>query len=133
MIDVQVPEVDVVLVGCGGGGLVAGVAAAIKEFGGREEGKEVKVYAVEPETANCMFLSLKVGMPHGTVCTTKGGGGGGPISCPIPWWLLVGYMVQCEPQKRGGQTLVPSLGGCQGTWYSVNHKKGGPRVWPLPW
>ncbi len=56
----QVPEADVVLVGCGGGGLAAAVAAAYAHFGGDRVRNEVKVYGVEPEGANSMFLSLKV-------------------------------------------------------------------------
>ena len=41
----DVAEFDVVLVCCGGGGLVAGVAAAIK-LSGRDQ---CRVFAVEPE------------------------------------------------------------------------------------
>ena len=51
-----VPNVDIILVGCGGGGSLAGISAAINTFTKRK----VKVYGVEPETANAMDLSLKV-------------------------------------------------------------------------
>lgn len=53
----DVPDVDIVLVCCGGGGLLAGVATSIKLF---SKNPNVKVYGVEPENANGMFLSLKV-------------------------------------------------------------------------
>ena len=43
------PDVDVVLVCCGGGGLVSGVAAAVK-LSGRSD---CRVYAVEPTGCRC--------------------------------------------------------------------------------
>lgn len=52
----EVPDVDVVLVPVGGGGLLSGVAVAIKSARPR-----AAVYGVEPETANAMHLSLKAG------------------------------------------------------------------------
>ena len=55
----DLPEVDVVLVCCGGGGLLAGVATALKLFSEKKEGG-VRVYGVEPETANGMTVSLQV-------------------------------------------------------------------------
>lgn len=51
----QVPEVDTVLVAVGGGGLMAGVAAAV-------EGR-AKVVAVEPETAPTLHAALAAGEP----------------------------------------------------------------------
>ena len=45
------PEVDVVLVCCGGGGLVSGIAAAIKLSGN----ENCRVYAIEPEGCECIF------------------------------------------------------------------------------
>jgi len=54
------PEVDTVLVCCGGGGLVAGVATAIK----LKAGHRVRVFAVEPVGAPTMALSLKAGRPQ---------------------------------------------------------------------
>ncbi|CAH1783835.1 unnamed protein product [Owenia fusiformis] len=53
------PNPDVVLVCCGGGGLVAGIAAAIKLSGCRN----TRVYGVEPEGAPTMFESYKAGHP----------------------------------------------------------------------
>ncbi|BCW80264.1 threonine/serine dehydratase [Arthrobacter sp. NicSoilC5] len=51
----QVPDVDTVLVAVGGGGLMAGVAAAV-------EGS-AKVVAVEPETAPTLHAALAAGEP----------------------------------------------------------------------
>ena len=49
----DVPDVDVVIVGVGGGGLISGVAAAIK---GRRPG--CRVYGVEPDQSNAMSLAM---------------------------------------------------------------------------
>jgi threonine dehydratase len=49
----DLPEVDVVVVGIGGGGLVSGTATAI-----RSQRPSVRVYGVEPEGANTMALAL---------------------------------------------------------------------------
>jgi threonine dehydratase len=54
----DVPDVDVVVVPIGGGGLVSGVAAAVKQ-----RRPEVKVIGVEPVTADVMTQSLAKGEP----------------------------------------------------------------------
>jgi len=52
----DLPAVDVVVVGIGGGGLISGVAAALKE-----SRPAVRVYGVEPERSNAMSLALERG------------------------------------------------------------------------
>jgi len=52
----DLPDVDVVVVGVGGGGLVSGVAAAIKE-----QRPSVRVYGVEPERSNALSLAMAAG------------------------------------------------------------------------
>jgi threonine dehydratase len=54
----DLPEVDVVVVGVGGGGLISGTAAALKE---RRPG--VRVYGVEPVDAAAMSLAFDAGAP----------------------------------------------------------------------
>ena len=54
----DVPEVDAVVVGVGGGGLISGIATALKA-----EKPEVKVIGVEPEGASAMTQSLQRGEP----------------------------------------------------------------------
>ena len=54
----DLPDVDVLVVGVGGGGLISGVAAAIRE--GRPA---VRVYGVEPTDAAAMTLALEAGSP----------------------------------------------------------------------
>ncbi len=52
----DVPEVDAVVVGVGGGGLISGIAAAIKE-----QRPSVRIYGVEPERSNAVSLALAAG------------------------------------------------------------------------
>ena len=52
----DLPEVDVVVVGVGGGGLISGVAGALKE-----SRPQVRVYGVEPERSNAVSLGLERG------------------------------------------------------------------------
>jgi len=52
----DLPEVDVVVVGVGGGGLISGVAGAIKEIR-----PSTRVYGVEPEESNAMQLAFEAG------------------------------------------------------------------------
>jgi threonine dehydratase len=49
----DLPDLDVVVVGIGGGGLISGVAAAVKE-----RRPSARVYGVEPERSNAMTLAL---------------------------------------------------------------------------
>ena len=55
----DVPDVDVVLVSCGGGGLLSGVASAIKA-----RRPNARVIGIEPEHSNVMSLSLAAGSPQ---------------------------------------------------------------------
>ncbi|XP_059175865.1 L-threonine dehydratase catabolic TdcB-like isoform X2 [Physella acuta] len=55
----DVPDADVVVVCCGGGGLVSGVGAGISLSGHRR----CRVYAVEPDGASTMFESFKARRP----------------------------------------------------------------------
>jgi threonine dehydratase len=52
----DLPDLDVVVIGIGGGGLISGGAAALKE-----QRPEVRLYGVQPETANAMALALAAG------------------------------------------------------------------------
>jgi threonine dehydratase len=50
----DLPDVDVVVVGVGGGGLISGVAAAVKE-----RRPSVRVYGVEPEGSDALSRALR--------------------------------------------------------------------------
>ncbi|OHX52459.1 serine/threonine dehydratase [Planococcus salinarum] len=52
----QLPDVDVIVVPVGGGGLISGILTAVKAIR-----PEVKIIGVEPETGNDTFLSLEFG------------------------------------------------------------------------
>ncbi|MBF6604045.1 MAG: threonine/serine dehydratase [Chloroflexi bacterium] len=52
----DLPDVDVVVVGVGGGGLISGIAAAVKE-----RRPAARVYGVEPEGANAVAVALERG------------------------------------------------------------------------
>lgn len=54
----DLPDVDVVVVACGGGGLLSGVAAAVKQ-----RRPSARVIGVEPEGASAMSQSLERGEP----------------------------------------------------------------------
>jgi threonine dehydratase len=54
----DVPEVDVVVAGVGGGGMACGVAAAVKGLR-----PATRVYGVEPRTSNALTLGLAAGAP----------------------------------------------------------------------
>jgi threonine dehydratase len=54
----DLPEVDVVVVGVGGGGLISGVAAAVKE-----QQPRVRIYGVEPVDAAAMMTAFEAGVP----------------------------------------------------------------------
>jgi threonine dehydratase len=54
----DLPDVDVVVVGVGGGGLISGTAAGLKELR-----PGVRVYGVEPVAAAAMTLAFEAGAP----------------------------------------------------------------------
>ena len=55
----QIPDVSTVIIACGGGGLISGVAAAIKQVK-----PSVRVIGVEPAGADVMTRSLAAGSPQ---------------------------------------------------------------------
>src|SRR5439155_24257609 len=54
----DVPEADIVLVQVGGGGLVSGIATAIKGLR-----PDARVIAIEPELSNALAVSMAAGEP----------------------------------------------------------------------
>ena len=81
----DLPDVDAVVAALGGGGLLAGVASAIKA---KKPG--VKIFAAEPETAAPLALSLKRGEPsrfEGWRPSFVDGAGGKSV-LPSMWPLL---------------------------------------------
>lgn len=54
----DLPKVDVIVVGVGGGGLISGIAAAV-----RQRRPEARVVGVEPRQSNALSLGLAAGEP----------------------------------------------------------------------
>ena len=54
----DLPEVDVVVVAVGGGGLISGIASAVKA-----RRPQARVYGVEPELSNALSLGVAAGVP----------------------------------------------------------------------
>lgn len=50
----QVPDIEIIVVPVGGGGLISGILTAVKELN-----PDIRVIGVEPETANDTYLSLE--------------------------------------------------------------------------
>ena len=54
----DLPDLDVLVVGVGGGGLISGIAAAVKQLR-----PQTRVIGIEPETSNALTLGLAAGAP----------------------------------------------------------------------
>lgn len=85
----DLPDVDAVVAPLGGGGLLAGVASAVRELR-----PGVKVFAAEPETAAPFDASLKAGRAsyfEGWQASFVDGAGGRSV-LPTMWPLLQGLL-----------------------------------------
>lgn len=124
----QVPDVGTVIVACGGGGLISGVAAAIKQAK-----PAVRVIGVEPAGADVMTRSLAAGAPQRlTQLNTIADGLAAPFAgvrsfahcqayvdewCVVPdEEIIVAMQVLMErckllPEAAGAAAIVPLLTG----------------------
>jgi threonine dehydratase len=84
----DLPEVDAVIVPYGGGGLITGIASAIKSLK-----PDVKMYASEVETAAPLAPSLKAGMPVKVEYTASFVDGMGSSNVLPEMWPLVSRLV----------------------------------------
>src|SRR3989440_782644 len=73
----DVPQTDVVLVQVGGGGLVSGIATAVKSLR-----PEARVIAIEPERSRALHESLKAGEPVTVEAKSIADGLNGPYAGP---------------------------------------------------
>jgi threonine dehydratase len=101
------PDVAAVIGGIGGGGLVVGVASAIKALK-----PEVKMYGAEPETAAPAALSFKMGSPQ-VFTEWKSSfvdGAGGQSVFPRMWErmkpVMDGYIVVTLEQTKAAMRLM---------------------------
>jgi threonine dehydratase len=103
----DLPDVDVVVAGFGGGGLSCGIAAALKERGSR-----AKVFAAEPETAAPLAYSLAAGsaqnFPNWQASWVDGCGGKSvfPRMWALANHLLAGSIVPTLEETRQAMRLV---------------------------
>jgi threonine dehydratase len=103
----DLPDVDCVVAGFGGGGLSCGIAAALKA-----RGHKAKVYAAEPETASPLARSLAAGSPQsfpGWKASFVDGCGGKSVF-PRMWdlahHLLAGSVVCTLEETRNAMRIV---------------------------
>ncbi|XP_051976468.1 L-threonine dehydratase biosynthetic IlvA [Xyrauchen texanus] len=100
------PNPDVLVVCCGGGGLLAGVAAAIKLSGC----ENTKIYGVEPEGACTMYKSFIEKKPVGMDAKSIASGLAPPFAGVLPFELCQRYvedivLVNDEEIKSAVSTL----------------------------
>jgi threonine dehydratase len=103
----DLPDVDCVVAGFGGGGLSCGIAAAVKA-----RGHKARVFAAEPETAAPLALSLATGSPQtfpGWQASFVDGCGGKSVF-PRMWnlahHLLAGSIVCTLEETRRAMRIV---------------------------
>jgi threonine dehydratase len=103
----DLPDVDAVVAGFGGGGLSCAIASALQE-----SGSKAKVFAAEPETAAPLAYSLDAGaaqkFPNWTASFVDGCGGKSvfPRMWDIAHHLLTGSIVVTLEQVRQAMRLV---------------------------
>lgn len=103
----DLPDVNTIVAAFGGGGLSCGIAAAMKE-----RGKNVKVFAAEPETAAPLARSLEVGsaqsFPEWKSSWVDGCGGKSvfPRMWALAHHLLAGSIVSTLEEIRQAMKLV---------------------------
>jgi len=84
----QVPELDAVIVPIGGGGLCAGISAAIKQLN-----PDCQLFGVEPEGADTMHRSFEAGEPREIdAVTTIADSLGAPHAAPFSFGLCRKYV-----------------------------------------
>jgi threonine dehydratase len=84
----DLPDLDAVLVGIGGGGLISGVAWAVKELR-----PAARVFGVEPEGADTMFRSRLEGKPvHAERTNTIADGLAAPFAGELNFQLVERYV-----------------------------------------
>ena len=103
----DIPDVDAVIAGFGGGGLSSGIAAALKE-----RGSKAKVFAAEPETAAPLAASFAAGsaqkFPEWKASFVDGCGGKSvfPRMWAIAHHLLAGSIVTTLEEVRQAMKVV---------------------------
>lgn len=102
----QVPDLDAVIIPIGGGGLAAGMSAAIKQFNPR-----VKVFGVEPTGADSMSRSFTSGEPERIPSVrTVADSLGAPFAMPYSFGLCQQFLERIvlvdDPMLRNTMRLM---------------------------
>jgi threonine dehydratase len=102
----QVPDLEAVIVPIGGGGLCAGIATAVKLIN-----PACRVFGVEPEGANSMFLSFASGKPESIdQVRTIADSLGAPYAAPYSFGLCQKYVDELvlvnDDQLRQGMRFL---------------------------
>ncbi len=103
----DLPDVDAVVAGFGGGGLSCGIAAAMKE-----RGSKAKIYGAEPETAAPLAASFAAGSPQkfsdwkASFVDGCGGKSVFPRMWAIAHHLLAGSIVTTLEEVRQAMKIV---------------------------
>ncbi|HEY4346771.1 MAG TPA: pyridoxal-phosphate dependent enzyme [Gaiellaceae bacterium] len=103
----DLPDLDAVIVPYGGGGLIAGIASAVKA-----KRPDAKFYAVEPETGATAVASLAAGHPVDVDYVRSFVDGAGSRSLIIPVWdqhareLIDGAFAVSLEQTAGAVRLI---------------------------
>ena len=102
----QAPELDAVIVPVGGGGLAAGIAAAVKQLR-----PECAVYGVEPVGADSMHRSLLAGAPQSidavrTIADSLGAPHAAPYSFALCRRFLDDLVLVDDDAIRGAMALL---------------------------
>ncbi len=102
----QVPEMDAVIVPIGGGGLCAGIAAAVKQLQ-----PNCLVYGVEPTGADTMYRSLQEGTPQtldkvNTIADSLGAPYAAPYSMGICQQFVDEVVLISDQQIREAMGLI---------------------------
>jgi len=83
----DIPDVDVLVVAVGGGGLLGGVTVAVRETRPR-----TRVYAVEPAASDCLRQALAAGTPVSVTPTSIADGLNGPIAGKLALDVALRYL-----------------------------------------
>lgn len=82
------PEVEQIVVPIGGGGLISGIALAVKSIR-----PEVRIIGVEPENSRVMYESLRAGKPlHAEVNNSLADGLCAPFTAQLPFSIVQRYV-----------------------------------------
>ena len=102
----QVPDLDAVVVPVGGGGLIAGIATAVKAIN-----PNCAVIGVEPEGADTLSLSLRAGAPVridqvDTIADSLGAPYAAPYSFELARRFVDQVVTISDAQMRAGMALL---------------------------